>query len=516
MSQVLLLGLLLGGAAPGYSPPRYGGRATAALPSRPVTLDPVRSRRLGEWQVTTLLFDGLMLLQGQGKRPVPHLALAMSPLGRSGRKLLIRLRQGVRTGRGRLITPADVVASLRRLRRSEAGWVLASVRALKTLGGSRLLVRLHRPAPELGAVLAAPTALITPGGKAPGAGYDGTGPFRYLRGSVGSRLELGANATHFAGRPFLDDLSLISHRRALDEVRAFYLRRSQVSYRGKKLWGRSPGFGSRSLRCVAVTTVALLVGKGGPLADHRVRRAVYLAIDKRRLRTLVTAAPTQPAHGPVPPVFLGRRALRRARRLAAPHSPSRARRLLVAAETTPAVARRRLPGGVLPLSLLVDRSRVGDLDVARKIAADLAVVSIRVSIVSLSAAAFARRRLSGRFDLALDRFTSPVLRARYHLAAAMAAAGETARARRIVRRRSRRVSAAVRRFMRELPLIPLYHVGLRVEVASSLPHLGRGAWGLLRWADARYASRPAPGWRGLLRPARLLSSLPQGLLVRGG
>lgn len=517
MSGLLHTALVLMTMAPGYRPPRYGGRVTAALHSRPQTLDPVYTRRLGEWQLTALLYDGIMRLPRQGQAAVPHLATKLAPTNRGGRTLLIELRTGVKSHRGRVLTSADVVASLRRLARSPAGWVVGAMKSVKAAGRSKVHVTLHRPAAEFGTVLAAPTALVTPRGKPPGRGYDGTGAFRYVRGGLGSAVQLGAYARHFAGRPYLGNLKLVSYRRPLDEVRAFYLRRSIVSYRGTKLWGRRPGFKSRQMRSPAVTTVALLVGRSGPVTDVRVRRAIYLATNKRRLRTLVTVAPTKPAHGPVPPVLLGRRAMRRARR-SAPYSPARARQLLVAAASNPTVAGRRDASGRLVLSLLVDRSRLRDLDAARKISADLAAVSIRVTITQLTAARFAKQRAAGQYDLALFRFTSPVLRSRYHLAAALAAAGLTQRARRLVRRRKSRVGRRIRRFMQRLPLIPLFHVGVRADVGGKLHYLRRGPWGLMQWEGAHYAwqRRPRPvryaAWlRGNFRP--LLRGWPAG---RGG
>ncbi len=490
MTALLWAAVVFGLVVPGYRAPSYGGRVTAALHSRPQTLDPVHTRRLGEWQITTLLYDGVMRLKRQGRAAVPHLATSLAPTNRGGRTLLMELRTGVKSHRGRVLTSADVVASLQRLSGSKAGWVLGAMKSIQAVGGAKVRVTLHRPAAEFPTVLAAPTALITPRGQAPGRGYDGTGAFRYVRGSLTGALQLGAYARHFAGRPYLGDLKLVSYRRPLDEVRAFYLRRSIVSYRGTKLWGRRPGFSSRRLRSPAVTTVALLVGRGGPVTDVRVRRAIYLATNKRRLRTLVTVAPTRPAHGPVPPVLLGRRALRRARK-SAPYSPTRARRLLRAAFANPTVAARVDTSGRLVLSLLVDRSRVRDTDAARKISADLAAVNIRVTITRLTAASFAKRRAAGQYDLALFRFTSPVLRSRYHLAAALAAAGQNARARRLVRRRSGLV-VRIRRFMQQLPLIPLFHVGVRADVTGSLRTLRRGPWGLMRWESAHYAQGP---WR---------------------
>jgi len=487
---VLLTVVALATAWPGYSQPRYGGHATAPLHSRPLTLDPVRTERVGEWQAAMLLYDGLMRLTRQGRTPVNHLATKVWFGNRSGRLVVVDLRSGVRSHHGHVLTAADVVASLRRLSRAPAGWVVGTVKSLQAVGTTRVRITLHRSTPELTTVLAAPTALITPRGRAPGRRYDGTGPFRYVRGGLGKELRLSAYARHFAGRPFISTLRLVPYRRHRDEIQAFYLRRSLVSFQGTKVFGRTPGFKSRRVRGAAITTVSLLTGRSGPVTDRRVRQAIYLATNKRRLRKLVTVAPTRPAHGPVPPVFLGRRARRRARR-AAPYSPARARRLLLAAATNPVVASRRDSSGRLALNLLVDRSRHRDLDAARKIMADLAAVSIRVTITPLGATRFAAHRRAGQFDLALTRYTSPVLRARYHLAASLAAAGRRSEARRLVRASRSRLTRRIRAFMHDLPLIPLFHVGIRADVSGSIFYLRKGPWGLLDWAGAHFAGRRA-------------------------
>ncbi|MFH2008273.1 MAG: ABC transporter substrate-binding protein [bacterium] len=491
MSTLLAVVMITAATWPGYSQPRYGGHATAPLHSRPLTLDPVRTERIGEWQAALLLYDGLMRLTQQGRAPVHHLATKVWLGSRNGRLVVVDLRSGVRSHHGHVLTAADVVASLQRLSRAPGGWVVGTVKSLQAVGTTRVRVELHRPTPELTAVLAAPTALITPRGHAPGRRLDGTGPFRYVRGGLGQELQLSAYARHFAGRPFISTLRLVPYRRHRDEIQAFYLSRSLVSFQGTRVFGRTPGFPARRLLSPAITTVSLLTGSSGPVTDRRVRQAIYLAANKLRLRKLVTVAPTRPAHGPVPPVFLGPRARRQARQ-AAPYSPARARRLLGAAAANPVVAARRDSGGQLALNLLVDRSRHRDLDAARKLMADLSAVGIRVTITPLTAARFAAQCRAGQFDLALTRFTSPVLRARYHLAAGLAAAGQRTEARRLVRARRALLTRRIRDFMRDLPLIPLFHVGVRADVSSSIFYLQQGPWGLFDWAGAHFAGGRPP------------------------
>src|SRR5262249_22276414 len=67
-------------------------------------------------------------------------------------------------------------------------------------------LELSRPAPDLALLLATPAASVTPGGAAPGDRPVGSGPFTLASAADGIRLN--ANAGHFAGRPYLDALTL--------------------------------------------------------------------------------------------------------------------------------------------------------------------------------------------------------------------------------------------------------------------------------------------------------------------
>ncbi|MDY0000519.1 MAG: ABC transporter substrate-binding protein [Polyangia bacterium] len=470
--------------ASAFRPPRYGGDVTAPLPSKPRTFDPVAMSNLGEWQLATLLFDGLFRLARQGAVPEAQLARGISTIGNAQRRVVITMRQGLQTHRGAPVGASDAVASLRRLIGSSSGWLLGTVAGVTALDGHRLELRLHRPCPELTAVLSAPQASILPRGLPPGPSPDGTGAFRHSRGRLQEGIRLSAHAAHVSGRPYLDTLTLVPYSRRHDEVSAFYLRRSLLSFHGARLFGRAPGFATRVLESPAVTTVALLAGQEGATRDLRVRQAISLAIDKQRLRQLVTQDPTTAAHGPVPPVLLGKRAQGLAKE-PAPFDPARARALLTEAQSAGRVPFRRSSDGGLALVLLVDRTSHRDMDIARKLMADLGAVGLRVTITGLEPAELATRRHRGSFELALHKFTSPVLQSRYHLAAAYAAAGLPKEALRVVRDLRARVNRRNQGFMEKLPLIPLYHTGVRVELSPNVAVLKQGPWGLLDWAGAQ-------------------------------
>jgi peptide/nickel transport system substrate-binding protein len=477
MRRCLALALVLASAAPpaaGYSPPRYGGAVTAPLPGRALTWDPVTMTRPGEWQLAHLVYDGLTRFTTPAGGATPHLAAFVGRPGAGGRQVLLGLRAGVTFHRGRRLTAADAVASLRRLQRSPAGYLLAAVKDVVATGPHRVRLDLHRPMPELLDVLAAPACSVLPGGAAPTGAPDGTGAFRFQKGDLATRVTLAAHADHFAGRPYLDTVTLVAYGRPQDEIADFHLGRSLVSFQGLRLFGRPPSFTVRHLAAPIRTTVALLVGGKGRVADRRLRLALYLGIDKERLRQLVPGGVTAPAHDPVPPALLGRRAHARTQQ-AAPRDVAQAR------ASVQAVARGRLA-----LELLVDRSAPGDLRLARQVMAELSAIGLDLTVAELPPDQLAARLATDRFDLALGRVTAPVPRTRYHLAAALAAAGEPARAVALVRAERSGLTAAIRAFMAELPLVPLFHTAPTADVAASLPYLPPLPWGLLDWASARY------------------------------
>ena len=222
-----------------FGPPRYGGDVTAPLPSKPRTFDPVAMDGLGEWQLAWLLYDGLFRLVRQGAAPEPQLAVSLTVQGTAQRQVIISLRRGLRTHRGSPIGASDAAASLRRLLGSPAGWLLGAVAGVSALDGHRVKVQLFRSCPELAAVLSAPQAAILPRGLVPGPSPDGTGAFRHARGRLQDPIRLSAYAGHISGRPYLDSVTLVPYARRHDEVSAFYLGRSLLSFHGVRLFGRA-------------------------------------------------------------------------------------------------------------------------------------------------------------------------------------------------------------------------------------------------------------------------------------
>src|SRR5690606_42021032 len=112
----------------------------------------------------------------------------------------VRVRAGAPSRDGKPVTAAAAAASLGRLRRSGAGWLLAPVASIGH-EGDEVVLSLRRETPELAELLAAPAASITPGGRAPGRSPGGSGPLSLARRPQGRGLGLAAWGRRFAGRP---------------------------------------------------------------------------------------------------------------------------------------------------------------------------------------------------------------------------------------------------------------------------------------------------------------------------
>jgi ABC-type transport system substrate-binding protein len=498
---LLVLLVLAAGRASAYLPPPYGGSATVPLADLPVTLDPARASRESELQLVALLHDGLYQLGPDG-RPRPHLCEAAPEVSADGKRWRLALRPGVKLSSGRPLAASDVVASLRRARRGPHGHLLAVVRSFELESGApaapaALLIHLHRRTPTLPYLLAAPFAAIAVpqrvaghrsdgrGSFAPLTQFLGSGPFR-LHARTATGLQLKANAGHFAGRPYLDELQLTLFERASAEVATFQVGGLQVSLRGTSVFGGRPRHPSSEVESSPSTLVFLGVGRGKPyLADRDLRLALLRGIDRARLGRLASVGRAEIADGPV------------CARLARPAPPrlafdrTLANRLLAKAAAAHEALRRDAAQGRLKLSLLVDASRFEDAVVAGQLVADLDRIGIAATVESQPAAEYQARLDEGRFDLVLARQPQQVPLTAAALASALAAGGDRQAAVRCMLGGCG-ATGGVREatlFMRRLPLVPLVHVGARVFYDARLGQLRLSTLGLVRYADVHWQRR---------------------------
>ena len=437
--------------ASAYLPPTYGGIVTATLPDRPVTLDPAQATRASELMVVPLVYDSLFRVGRKGG-PRPHLLDGKPKVSADGKTWRLRLRSGVRVNGNITLEASHVVASLRRLRKGPNAYLLARVRALSAEGKDVVVVALRRPAPTLPYVLSAPaTAIVVTNGRR----LLGTGPY-VLASKSSTLIQLKANPSHFAGRPYLDELRFRLFSKASAESVSFQVGALQLSYQGAPVFGSKPRFPSREMSSPPLDHIFLGVGRRQPyLSDPLFRRALQSGIDRRRLAKLVGSGKAPLAHGPV-----SRRLMRRSSRAVA-FDRGAARRMLQRAAVRYPALRGALGGGRLKVSLLVDSSRFGDRILAGQIVADLDRIGITCTIEALPAMDYRSRLASGRFDLVLGHQALQVPLGGVALAGAHALARDPGSARQCMVRGCG--ARAVARFMKRLPLIPLLHATVRVH-----------------------------------------------------
>ncbi len=268
--------LLVASAAGAATRPHYGGTLRVELRARVASLDP------REWpadpveaaateKLAALLFDRLVRLDDRGQ-PEPALAVSWEH-DSAAKRWQFRLRVGVKFHDGTPLTPAAVAAAWQ-----GEGNPLGKDR-LASVSGEWLVIESGRAMPDLPAELAVGRSLVfhvTAEG-----GITGTGPFRVAEWQPRRHLVVAANEDCWAGRPFLDsitvELGVAPPQQIVDlelgkadlvEVAPDHARRTAQS--GARTWSSSP-----------VELLALVFDPQRPaVQDARLRRALALSIDR--------------------------------------------------------------------------------------------------------------------------------------------------------------------------------------------------------------------------------------------
>jgi MarR-like DNA-binding transcriptional regulator SgrR of sgrS sRNA len=445
----------------GELPPPYGGRAIVSLTSAPVSLEPSEATTYAESTLTSLLYDGLYGLDAAG-RIEATLASALPSVGADAQTARIPIRRGVLLHDGRELRAADVVASLKRAQERRGPW-LAPVKRIAR-DGDVVVLSLTRPTPELAMLLATPSLAISVAGPRP----LGTGPFRIVTNAA-KRLELGAFADHFAGRPPLETLVLRWFEQPDEEPRAYEAGDLDVSLRGAVAFaGHRPKYPTSQVDGPATILAYLGFGNahGKLFADVALRRAVSLAIGRQALRHLGSGERVLPVTEPESP-DLGGRVPENDALLA---RPDEARRALAP----------RL--GATRLELVFDRSRLDDAELATRIVAALDRAGAPTSFKALDPKEHARRVAAGQCDLHLGQLPLPSPDAALGYAAAFAAGRDGwAEDQLATQPLPRDVARAA--FFARLPIVPLFFRAVRASHQTSLRGVGFDPLGRLGFAD---------------------------------
>ncbi len=299
------------------------------LSSNPTTLDPALITDVIGGGIAAKLFNGLVRFN-ENLDIVPDVARSWS-LSADQLTYTFLLRQDVSFSNGRKITAADVQYSFERVltpgTKAPLTWVLDRIAGAKDFTAGKatrvtgirvenehtLILRLEKPFGPFLSLLAMTTAYIVPReeverlGPEFGAHPVGSGPYVLREWKHGQYLMLSANKGYFEGRQKLSGIFYRIIPEDLTAVMDFETGRLDVlqipsseyrRYTTDPVW-RSHVYGRPGLN----TYYLGLNCTRPPFSDVRVRRAVNMAIDRRRILDTVYEKRGLLAAGPVPPML---------------------------------------------------------------------------------------------------------------------------------------------------------------------------------------------------------------------
>ncbi|MBA3461673.1 MAG: ABC transporter substrate-binding protein [Deltaproteobacteria bacterium] len=476
MKRFVLASLVVASVVAAESRPHYGGALEGSLLGAPVTLDPPLAQSHAELTAVELVFDTLYRT-GPAGLPQPHLAAGPPIL--AGGKLQIELKTGVKFHDGSELGGADVAASLERIRTTPSRWALAGITAISYSGTALELTTSATPA-DAAKLLALPATAITKGGKPQADRPVGSGPFVVDAWDKKGRLVLKAFDNHFAGRPYLDQLTLRWYDTPDGEARQFEKGDAQLSSRGVAVFtGVQPKFKSLDVEGPAALLVFVGFGRvhADVMADRSFRRALDLALARGAMTSVTSGERLALSRVPLP-VEAGGPMLDAAGRLDNLVGAKAA--LADAAKRVKSLAPDRL--AQLKLEILIDDTRPDDRELAERTAHALTKLSIASVITAVPAATLRERVKRGDCDLWIGQLAAPVTSAPAWWGVAFAAGGDTWAEQRLA---AGPIDNAIaqKAFADRLPIVPLLFRAVRIWHRSDVRGLGFDATGRPSYAD---------------------------------
>lgn len=324
---LLLLPLLLlagcGCTGPAGGPTTGGGTLIYAQPEDPNTLDPINTDIAEAVHVITNLFDTLVTYHDETTEIVPALAEKWETSD-DGRTWTFHLRQGVAFHDGTPCNSEAVQVSFERLIEPEHPLAFDKARpyqsaynmieAVETPDESTVVFHLHHPSAILLANLAMfPASIVSPAAlKEHGGGFAehpvGTGPFRFVKWTRDQQLVCAANDKYYGGRPAIDHLVWVPVKENATRVQR--LARGEVHV-AENLTPVEMDSLAGNPRLVVQEQIGMNVAyltmqlQKRPLDNLKVRRAIYMAIDKQALIQVGYGGHALPAVTMVPPDMWG-------------------------------------------------------------------------------------------------------------------------------------------------------------------------------------------------------------------
>ena len=329
------------------SPPVRAQVLEIATDQSPVGFDPHVATSFATQLVTSTIYEGLTAIDA-GLHVVPALAQAWT-VSEDARTYRFQLRDGALFHNGRAVTPADVVASVARVRDPKTGSPyisrFAGVTAVEADGDQAVRFSLEQPSSPFLAQLAA-LAIVPPEAMAELARRPvGTGPFRFREWVPDTYIALDRNAAYWeAGLPRLGGLKFnivpeAATRQLGIQGGSYSLVPNLDAASATVLAGQASAPGAR-VKLLQVQDLAYsLIGLNTtrpPFDKPEVREAVNFALDRGQIVAAAYFGRAVPA-GPISPA-LRDWALPTADFPCYRTDPARARKLLADAGLTTPVA----------------------------------------------------------------------------------------------------------------------------------------------------------------------------------
>ena len=320
-----LLGLFVGCGCTSSSTPRPATSSTLiyAQPEDPKTLDPINTDIAEAVHVLTNIFDTLVTYHDETNEIVPALAEKWEQ-SEDGLTWTFHLRPGVTFHDGTPLNSEAVKVSLERLILPEHPLLFDKARPYQSACNMidkvvapddlTVVLKLKNPSAILLANLAmfsasivSPTSLKKHG-PATAENPVGTGPFRFVKWSRDQRLVTAAFDQHWRGRPKIDQLIFVPVKENATRVQR--LARGEIQLADSLTpvelddLAKNPNLAVQEALGMNVAYLAMQTEKP-PLDNLAVRKAIYMAIDKRALVKLGYAGHAQPAVSMVPPAMWG-------------------------------------------------------------------------------------------------------------------------------------------------------------------------------------------------------------------
>lgn len=282
-----------------------------AVDQSPVGLDPHVATAFSTQLVTSVIYEGLTAID-HDLHVVPALAASWT-IAPDGRTYVFRLRDGARFHDGTPVTPADVIASLARVRDPKTGSPFASrfgmVANAEADGANGVRLTLSAPSAPLLAQLA--TLAIVPSAATSGKidlsrNPDGTGPFKFHEWVPNTLIALDRNEAYWnSALPKLAGLryNLVPEAatRQLGIAGGTYQLLPSLDAATAAQLAHAPGVTVQSTQDLAYSLIGLNTAKP-PFDKPEVRQALDYAIDRGQIVQAVYFGKAAPA-GPLSPAL---------------------------------------------------------------------------------------------------------------------------------------------------------------------------------------------------------------------